>query len=262
MNELLVFRLFGPLASWGEVAVGEVRPSAVRPTRSALLGLLGAALGIRRADDEGHAALSSAFGFAVRADAPGVPLIDYHTVNWRRPKREVVLTRADELRAPRHELRTVQSQRHYRCDAVTTVAVAARDPARWSLADLRAALERPVFTLSLGRKACAPALPLGAEIVAAPTLVEAFRLYDEKRPLAGKLRRLTRRADAVEIAWDDSLGTPSGLEPTGQRYVERRDDPLSRVRWRFSVRREVVAHVLHSPSHKEGPDVSEPSVSG
>ena len=40
MSELLVFRLFGPLASWGEIAVGQVRPSAVRPTRSALLGLL------------------------------------------------------------------------------------------------------------------------------------------------------------------------------------------------------------------------------
>ena len=46
MTDYLLLRLYGPLASWGEIAVGESRHSAVQPSRSALLGLLGAALGI------------------------------------------------------------------------------------------------------------------------------------------------------------------------------------------------------------------------
>jgi CRISPR-associated protein, Cas5e family len=51
MRDYLVFRLYGPLASWGEPAVGGDRPTSAYPSRSAVLGLLGAALGIKR-DDE------------------------------------------------------------------------------------------------------------------------------------------------------------------------------------------------------------------
>jgi CRISPR system Cascade subunit CasD len=263
MSELLVFRLFGPLASWGEVAVGEIRPSAVRPTRSALLGLLAAARGIRRSDDEAHAALSAGFAFAVRIDLPGVPLVDYHTVNWRRPKRETVLTRGDELRAPRDELHTVQSWRHYRCDALATVAVESRTAASCSLEELCAALERPVFPLSLGRKACVIALPLGPEIVAADTLAGAFRQYDRRRPLPAKLAYRTKAARSVEIAWDEDLRVPSGTDPVGARLVERRDQPLSRRRWRFASRREHVSHVDLRLSHtEEGSHVPQSSVSG
>src|SRR6185295_12377864 len=66
MPSFLVFRLYGPLASWGEVAVGEVRPSNLHPTRSALLGLLGAALGLRRSDEAALADLARTVRFAVR----------------------------------------------------------------------------------------------------------------------------------------------------------------------------------------------------
>ena len=52
MKEYLVFQLYAPLASWGEEASGEIRHSATVPTRSALLGLLAAALGIRRDEEE------------------------------------------------------------------------------------------------------------------------------------------------------------------------------------------------------------------
>jgi CRISPR system Cascade subunit CasD len=266
VNELLVFRLFGPLASWGEVAVGQVRPSAVRPTRSALLGLLAAALGIVRADEEGHADLSATVRFAVRIDTPGTAMVDYHTANWRRPKREILLTRRDELRVPRDQLSTVQSQRHHRCDAVTTVAVAVRPPGRWSLGDLRAALEQPVFPLFLGRKACPPALPLGPEIVEAANLVEAFRSYDQRRPLPPSLGRLVarlrRRAPAVELAWDAALEIPAGIEAESVRLEQRRDQPLSRARWRFAVRREAVAHLPSSDTSQEDPDVPQSPVPG
>ncbi|PAP57596.1 type I-E CRISPR-associated protein Cas5/CasD, partial [Salmonella enterica subsp. enterica serovar Braenderup] len=51
MSQYLVFQLHGPMASWGVDAPGEVRHSQAQPSRSALLGLLAAALGIRR-DEE------------------------------------------------------------------------------------------------------------------------------------------------------------------------------------------------------------------
>ena len=65
MTDYLIFRLYAPLASWGEAAVGETRPTATYPGKGAVLGLLGAALGIRRDDDAGQAQLrdSIAMGY-------------------------------------------------------------------------------------------------------------------------------------------------------------------------------------------------------
>jgi CRISPR system Cascade subunit CasD len=52
MTDYLVFQLYGSLASWGEPAVGEMRHTNSIPGRSSILGLLAAALGIKRADEE------------------------------------------------------------------------------------------------------------------------------------------------------------------------------------------------------------------
>ena len=56
--DFLVFQLQGPMAAWGDTAVGEFRPSLDAPGLSSLVGLLGAALGLRREDvgrETGHA---------------------------------------------------------------------------------------------------------------------------------------------------------------------------------------------------------------
>lgn len=79
MTDFLLFTLYAPLASWGDIAVGESRGSWDRPSRSAVLGLLGAALGIMREDQAAHEQLQAGYGVAVRADAVGATLSDYHT---------------------------------------------------------------------------------------------------------------------------------------------------------------------------------------
>ena len=63
MAEFLLFQLYGPMASWGEAAAGEVRHTASWPTRSALTGLLGAALGIELAAGD-SALLTEMIGLA------------------------------------------------------------------------------------------------------------------------------------------------------------------------------------------------------
>jgi CRISPR system Cascade subunit CasD len=52
MSRYLLFQLYAPLVSWGAPAVGEVRHTDTIPTRSALLGILAAALGISRDNEE------------------------------------------------------------------------------------------------------------------------------------------------------------------------------------------------------------------
>ena len=52
MSQYLIFQLHGPMASWGVDAPGDVRHTHELPSRSALLGLLAAGVGIRRDDTE------------------------------------------------------------------------------------------------------------------------------------------------------------------------------------------------------------------
>ncbi|MEY3760994.1 MAG: hypothetical protein RIR39_2485, partial [Pseudomonadota bacterium] len=77
--DVLVFRLYGPMASWGEIAVGESRHTANYPSKSAIIGLLGAALGIARDDEETQIQLQQGYSLAVELWTAGSLLRDYHT---------------------------------------------------------------------------------------------------------------------------------------------------------------------------------------
>ena len=50
MSRYLILRLDGPMQAWGSHTFEDFRPSNLFPTRSGLLGLLGACLGIDRGD--------------------------------------------------------------------------------------------------------------------------------------------------------------------------------------------------------------------
>ncbi len=118
MKEYLVFQLYAPLASWGEEASGEIRHSATVPTRSALLGLLAAALGIRRDEEARLNNFNRHYHLAVHALASQDRwLRDYHTVSApRENKKNRYYTRRDELTLAPDEVGTLISQREYRCD--------------------------------------------------------------------------------------------------------------------------------------------------
>lgn len=248
MNEFLLFTLHAPLMSWGEIAVGETRGSWDRPSRSAVLGLVAAALGLTREAQADHDALDAGYGVAVRLDAAGAPLVDYHTVQTvseSNARRLSAATRARLLAAA--ELQTILSRRTYRQDAVATVALWAKDGARWPLAKLAEALRRPVFTLYAGRKANVLGLPLAPEVISAATLADAFleraaaqgvrpdaperareavrRLWDTLRPRGGWGR---------EVAHDCWPAGETGLLP--QRREVRRDTSPHRGRWHFAER--------------------------
>ena len=79
MAEYLVFTLEARMAAFGDLAGHERRGSISWPGRSALTGLIGAALGTRRDDKTGQAALNT-LSFAIAAYDTGTPLRDYHTV--------------------------------------------------------------------------------------------------------------------------------------------------------------------------------------
>lgn len=247
MREFLLFRLYGPLAAWGEIAVGEVRPTALSPSRSALLGLVAAALGLRRAEEEAHRRLADELRFAVRVRAAGLPLADYHTVQSApRRKGAIHATRADQLRAPRDQRPTLVTRRDHRCDALYEVAAWNVEPVDHPLESLRQALHRPRFTLYLGRKACPPALPLEPQVVSAESLVAAFRAARfEQQP---ELLQVLSAEGPGSLVWEDDPEGVAGIPAHEERV--RRDQPLSRERFLFRNRRE---HYAPFPTQEVAP---------
>ena len=234
--DYLIFQLQAPLSAWGETAVGEFRPTANYPSESALLGLLAAALGIRREEEDAHAALRRGYGFAIGVLSSGRLLRDYHTAQVpgrvslkNRPHN----SRRDELNLPKEELNTILSTRDYRQDAASLVAIQLRDGAPYTLSDVAQALEKPRFTLYLGRKACPPALPLNPQIIAAENALVALHAYHRALP-----ERNAETALAFErMVWGEGIesGVAHDLE------VVRKDRVLSREHWQFGDRIEYVA---------------------
>jgi CRISPR system Cascade subunit CasD len=246
MRDYLLFRLYAPLSSWGDIAVGEIRPSWPYPTKSAILGLLAAAKGIRREQHEMLDALRGGYGVAVRTLTAGAPLRDYHTIQRpaaskasrrRNAPLKTYATRRAELNPDDPALiNCTQSSREYFVDAVHDIAVwAAAEQAPWPLEALRDSLARPVFCLYLGRKSCPPALPLGPRVVTAATLREAFAAGVTEPTLLPKLGD----SAVAHVYWDALPEGESGY--TEVHRTIRRDDPIDRTRWLFLEREECYA---------------------
>lgn len=235
--QYLVFRLYGPMASWGEAAVGGDRPSGLAPSRSAVLGLLGAALGIKRDDASRLDALRASIGIAIKAYSSGGLLRDYHTAQVpSQEKKRTFYTRKDELGTDKDKLNTVLSSRDYRSDGYWVVAVWQQQEGEVTLEALARALTKPAFIPYLGRKAC----PLAAPV--APLLIEAelkAALDSSFPPILGSFEQDRRWLDlgsTVTYLWQgmaDDLGAYDGVQ---SRNVW--DEPISRMPWQFAARQE------------------------
>lgn len=163
--EYLILRLQGPMQAWGGHTLEDYRPTELFPTRSGLIGLLGACLGIDREDVAALQTLSASFTFAARLDRREYStskMTDFHTV---------LRARNQGGRASEH---AVLSFREYLCDAQFTVALEFVENAAYDLASLRAALVKPVYTPVLGRRSCPLAQPILLGTVGASDLHSAL----------------------------------------------------------------------------------------
>lgn len=235
--EILTFQLYGPLASWGIPAVGESRPSSDHPGRSALLGLLAAALGITRDDSAGQQALERSVQFAVKQLSPGRVIRDFHTIQVpKRDRKAQYATRKDEMAFSSDRLNTIISRRDYRCDGFWRIGVTTTKGSDWTLQELEAALRQPQFTLYLGRKSCPLAAPLSPKIVQGSGIQQALSV--DTPQLHEQQKRWLGLSDTVDYYWEGEAGD---LHPQDTRYPE--DDVVSRERWQFKGRKEHHARV-------------------
>ncbi len=232
----LLFTLYAPMGSFGEIAVGERRMGWARPGRSTVLGLAAAALGHERADEAAHQALEAGLYYAVRTDAAGRPFMDYHTAQTPKARGgRTFATRREELAVD--DLNTVLSSREWRSDSCHTVALWRRRASIVDLDKIADALRRPRFTLYLGRKSAPLGLPLDPSIVEANSFMAAFKARRRNDEEAAVLDRiLSSREARSEIAFDEDA--PGG--PAGARIERRRDAAVSRKHWQFTDRGERV----------------------
>ena len=215
----LIITLAAPLASFGEEAGNVRRGTADRPTRSALLGLAGAALGIDRADAEGQRALATSFRIATRTLCAGTLVKDFHTYQSLPSAKGRPRTRMEALSHPL-DLVTSITHREYRTDVRYQAAYRAVSGGQYSLRDLNAGFEKPAYTLYLGRKSCPLSHPLAPEIIEAQTVTDAFKCHNDA---PDGLIAVEDRSDLGPI--DAPLRTRS-----------RMDEPSDRTSWQFGQR--------------------------
>jgi len=163
----LFLRFEGPLQAWGnQESKFVVRRTAEGPTKSGVIGLLCAALGVTRAEaQECRLPQLAELRMGVRVDAPGYRWWDYHTVGAGMDMR---IAEAEGKTKPGAML----TRREYLCDA-TFLVVLQGNPAL--IEELRQVIEKPRWTLYLGRKCCPPSRRVLEEAPAAhPDLISAL----------------------------------------------------------------------------------------
>lgn len=226
MSYVLTLRLAGPLQAWGASSRFSRRMTERTPTKSGVVGLIAAALGVTRTDSLER---FNALRYGVRADQPGSLLRDFHTAH-------------DDSGAS-----MPLSQRYYLQDAVFLAGLESDD--RELLESFAQALQHPHFSLFLGRRSCPPDGPVATRIVpgdletvlreapwagTARHLVEleARRGLHEREASTGITAELLvepREGDPAGAAAETLADEPVSFDPEQRRYASRRVQRLATV---------------------------------
>jgi len=204
MRDFLILKLHGPMQAWGEHTFEGLRPSANFPTRSGILGLLGACLGINRNDKNKLENLADSIGMAVRVDTRQllrsngalkglqvVKMTDYHTVKD---------AREDYVGLKKHD--TIQTWREYLYDSEFTVALWNHTNAVLHIDQIESAVKQPLFTPYLGRRSCPISRPLFEARLQSPDILTAF---NEIQPIGGTLYSEEKIGDRMKRVRDVPL---------------------------------------------------------
>ena len=182
----LLLRLAAPLQAWGADSKFETRKTAREPTKSGVIGLLAAALGLRRDETEPLTRLAQ-LRFGVRVEREGQLLVDFHMARNEEKDRSYV------------------TYRHYLEDAVFLVGLESEDTDL--LQELAEALTHPVFPLCLGLRE--------------QGLVEALQAEPALCPGGPKPTRIVADAAPQEPGAVPQRDVPLSYDPRHRQYGYR-----------------------------------------
>ena len=203
----LVLCFDAPMQSWGQRARFVVRDTAAEPTKSGVIGLIAAALGVARDDDAAIAELAR-LRMGVRVDREGTVERDYHTVQ------NVPDTEGKHNRG-------VESWRYYLADALFLTVIEGQET---ELRRLHQALANPRWPLYLGRRAFLPARPIvgigGPPATIRHSIEEVLASY----PWLENQPHIRNAADHDEPRWLRTVTDTNAADPAAEL---RNDYPLS-----------------------------------
>ena len=235
----LALLLDGPMQSWGHASRFERRTTALHPTRSGVLGIIAAALGIDKHAPDEATQLDRLKVLRVttvkldKTDGRGEPLPiqrleDYHTVAFTReagakPSRVAKLLAKSRgpINAEDRGSEIKPTTRHYLLDA--RFGELLEGPGAL-LEEIATALRNPKWGVWLGRKCCLPASP----VLAAPPgdVGDVWRQLLQRAGFAGNesiedFDRIVETA-ATDPTADLIEDTPLGYgKPIGERHAPR-----------------------------------------
>lgn len=214
----LLLRLVGPMQSWGTTSRFDERDTGKEPSKSGVIGLVAAALGIDRENWTDLKPLCT-LRMGVRHDRPGVPKRDYQTAQ------QVIAADGSKIHS------TAVTTRHYLADAAFLVGLSGED--RALLERIHTAFADPVWPLALGRKPYVPSEPIWMH----DAVVDA------------DLREALTQWPSIATVRPRQPGTPRilSLESADGSGLMKMDQPLSSFAERRFGPRFVVSEVLDVP---------------
>ncbi|MCP4668866.1 MAG: type I-E CRISPR-associated protein Cas5/CasD [Deltaproteobacteria bacterium] len=211
----LLLRCAGPMQSWGTRSRFQERDTEREPTKSGIIGLISAAMGIDRDTAIDNKLLSLRIG--IRVDREGTVQRDYHTT-------------LAVLKSDKSGTDTQLSNRAYLADASFLVGLEGDDYDL--LCRIHKKLANPVWPTFLGRKAFVPCPPvyLHNGLQENKPLEIALRNYPvdvpvnkkQEDPMHLRLVLESDNPDTGERRWDQPVSFEHGKRRFACRFVETR----------------------------------------
>jgi len=189
-------RLEGPLQAWGVTSRFVIRDTADVPSKSGVVGVICAALGLCRGAANGRLSELALLRMGVRIDRPGERLADYHTAGAG-----IGMMSAEEkikFMPGTKEYEPVIMRKEYLADAAFLVALQG-DPG--TVKEVADAIQNPVWPPFLGRKSCPPSTPVFAEVGLFDDLTAALR----SRPWRPRLNDIDAKPNPLRAVVDAAL---------------------------------------------------------
>jgi len=149
---LIILRLEAVLQSFGTRGKWYIRETDMEPSKSAIIGMIGNAMGLKKFDQKLED-LDRALEMATRTDFQGDTLCDFQTVEKGSRSADGKFNQYGML-----------IDRYYLQDSSFLVVIKSRDNDKKLLEEIANALQNPKRPIYIGRKCCIPTRPVFQEI--------------------------------------------------------------------------------------------------
>ncbi len=204
-----------PMQSWGYQSKFDQRTSLSHPTKSGVTGLICAAIGIPKNDDDALVEIASLDMIVYVLKYPN-RISDFHTVGGGFDKNKNPQNIAKTANGKPGN--TVVSRREYLLDAKFAIVISGNE---LLINKIKSALQNPVWGVWFGRKSCVPAEPIFRNIFDSLNDAETFiKTLSENKNEVSKIRKI-ETAKSFDDATGKIMDIPKSFANDKREYSVR-----------------------------------------